>query len=343
MDASREGTPLDPKRRKQRKKVTSKQPTPAIITNTRYPWLPPRSYRKFNDNSEELFCICRKTDTGELMVGCDGCDDWFHFSCIHVPKIYSELIQSYYCPYCELEAKGKTMWKRKCRLDKCFKGIKGESKYCSEEHGVEYMKGLLVKMEQQKADSTVLNRAELAQIMHHTSGLDELSKLGQELPSAPIEIDDSRIRHIETSIISLTAKRNKEMSRRSVLLKAHENIKLLSDELSTGKKKKIALCGFEAMLTLGEDVTETSLLSNDIEKLKTLLIEESENVMDTLGDKICLLEKRKCQKHNGWQSMINDEIEMIIFNIDEQLEQLKNKRGKVVKTITVDYYEELNK
>jgi len=35
---------------------------------------------KFNLNSEELFCICRKPDYGgELMISCDNCDEWFHF------------------------------------------------------------------------------------------------------------------------------------------------------------------------------------------------------------------------------------------------------------------------
>lgn len=103
--------------------------------------------------------MCKKTDSGELMVGCDGCDDWFHFSCLKIPEKYKELVFSFYCPYCKAGITGpsprvaegqvevrKTIWKRKCRLSGCFKACKDESKYCSEEHGREYMQKALSQL-----------------------------------------------------------------------------------------------------------------------------------------------------------------------------------------------------
>ena len=27
---------------------------------------------------EEVFCVCNQPDTGALLMGCDGCDEWFH-------------------------------------------------------------------------------------------------------------------------------------------------------------------------------------------------------------------------------------------------------------------------
>ncbi|KAL6941734.1 hypothetical protein ACO0RG_002872 [Hanseniaspora osmophila] len=95
----------------------------------------------------ELFCICRKPDTGKLMVGCDGCEDWFHFDCIKLDPKYEKLIAQYFCSKCG----DKIVWKRKCKLAHCYSPIdthgtqntQQPSKYCSERHGLEYIEGYL--------------------------------------------------------------------------------------------------------------------------------------------------------------------------------------------------------
>lgn len=53
--------------------------------------------KKRSANGEELFCICRKPDSGKWMIGCDGCEDWFHGECIHISESDGELIDKYYC------------------------------------------------------------------------------------------------------------------------------------------------------------------------------------------------------------------------------------------------------
>ncbi|QLL30936.1 hypothetical protein HG536_0A07510 [Torulaspora globosa] len=124
-------------------------------------WCPPYTARKKSPISgEEVYCICKKTDSGELMVGCDGCDDWFHFSCLRIPEKYKELVFSFYCPYCQAGITGpssraaagqveerRTIWKRKCRLSGCFKPCRDASKYCCEEHGEQYMKQALERLQ----------------------------------------------------------------------------------------------------------------------------------------------------------------------------------------------------
>ncbi|KAG7906157.1 hypothetical protein KL906_004610 [Ogataea polymorpha] len=65
---------------------------------------------KYNLNSEELFCVCRRVDDGELMVACDGCDEWFHFSCMKLDPKYKDLVSNFYCIFCdELLHKGSTL------------------------------------------------------------------------------------------------------------------------------------------------------------------------------------------------------------------------------------------
>ena len=126
-------------------------------------WCPPYSSLKIDPvTQQEVYCICKQPDDGRLMVGCDGCDDWFHFSCMKIPEEYRDLVYSFYCPYCQagitgkkVEAAGKdgtvalpkTLWKRKCRLKSCYKPCKEGSKYCSEEHGMEYIRDALGRLQ----------------------------------------------------------------------------------------------------------------------------------------------------------------------------------------------------
>lgn len=97
---------------------------------------------KFNLNSEEVYCICRKPDHGgELMISCDGCDEWFHFKCMKLEEENSKLISKFYCKFCQWKGDGVTKWKRKCRIGWCREPAKADenSKYCSEEHGILFM------------------------------------------------------------------------------------------------------------------------------------------------------------------------------------------------------------
>lgn len=127
------------------------------MTSTLPSWCPKYNPLKHDPvTNQEVYCICKKPDEGELMVGCDGCDDWFHFSCLKIPEQYRRLVSSFYCPYCQAGITGtprasdadpvngrKTLWKHKCRLEHCFMPCQENSKYCSEEHGVEYMRAVV--------------------------------------------------------------------------------------------------------------------------------------------------------------------------------------------------------
>lgn len=97
-----------------------------------------QSSSKFDLNSEEVFCICRRPDQGELMICCDGCEEWFHFKCMRLDLKYSKLVAKFFCKFCQWKGVGNTKWKKKCRLEGCFESIANESKYCSEDHGKRY-------------------------------------------------------------------------------------------------------------------------------------------------------------------------------------------------------------
>ncbi|PGG99489.1 compass component spp1 [Blastomyces parvus] len=99
-----------------------------------------------DEDPSELFCICRKPDNHTWMIGCDGgCEDWFHGKCVKIKQEDADLIDKYICPTCESKNGAHTTWKRMCRLPGCrrparISGSMVPSKYCSDEHGREFMR-----------------------------------------------------------------------------------------------------------------------------------------------------------------------------------------------------------
>ncbi|KAL3464379.1 hypothetical protein BJX64DRAFT_275866 [Aspergillus heterothallicus] len=98
-----------------------------------------------DSDNNEVFCICRKPDNHTWMIACDGvCDDWYHGKCVNIDPRDSELIEKYICPNCKAKGHGCTIWKPMCRLLECRKPCRYDkrnpSKYCSDEHGLEFMR-----------------------------------------------------------------------------------------------------------------------------------------------------------------------------------------------------------
>ncbi|KLJ10232.1 hypothetical protein EMPG_14403 [Blastomyces silverae] len=99
-----------------------------------------------DEDPSKLFCICRKPDNHTWMIGCDGgCEDWFHGKCVKIKQEDADLIDKYICPTCESKNGTHTTWKRMCRLPGCrrparISGGMVPSKYCSDEHGREFMR-----------------------------------------------------------------------------------------------------------------------------------------------------------------------------------------------------------
>ena len=108
-------------------------------------------------SSDDVYCVCRKPDTGTFMIGCDGtCDDWFHGKCVGIEERDKNLIDKYVCPNCTKAGAGQTTWKRMCRRSGCRqparvgkagKGGKegGGSKYCSDECGVLFFREMVAR------------------------------------------------------------------------------------------------------------------------------------------------------------------------------------------------------
>ncbi|KAI5295610.1 hypothetical protein KEM52_000852 [Ascosphaera acerosa] len=108
-----------------------------------------------------VFCICRTSDDESWMIACDGgCDDWYHGKCVSISEDDSELIDKYICPTCSDLHGAITTFKPMCRMPGCRKPARVESaarsKYCSDEHGLDFMKLQLRKARSLPTSSSTL-------------------------------------------------------------------------------------------------------------------------------------------------------------------------------------------
>ncbi|XP_055677671.1 CXXC-type zinc finger protein 1-like [Lutzomyia longipalpis] len=51
----------------------------------------------------QAYCICRSSDCSRFMIGCDGCEEWYHGDCINISEKESKHIKHYYCQRCRDE------------------------------------------------------------------------------------------------------------------------------------------------------------------------------------------------------------------------------------------------
>ena len=53
-----------------------------------------------SSSRDKKYCICRGPDTGEMMVQCNFCKDWFHITCVDLSPSEAESMDTYKCPNC---------------------------------------------------------------------------------------------------------------------------------------------------------------------------------------------------------------------------------------------------
>lgn len=128
---------------------------------------------------QPVFCVCRRPDNHAWMIGCDGgCEDWYHPKCVGIEQADGELIDKYICacsfsrrlpvqpilyvcvliltvkycagPSCEKRLGAHTTWKPMCRLPDCRRPARvtarPPSKYCSDNHGLAFMRAQLTRV-----------------------------------------------------------------------------------------------------------------------------------------------------------------------------------------------------
>ncbi|SPP78141.1 CXXC-type zinc finger protein 1 [Drosophila guanche] len=50
---------------------------------------------------DQAYCICRTSDCSRFMIGCDGCEEWYHGDCIGITEKEAKHIKQYFCCRCK--------------------------------------------------------------------------------------------------------------------------------------------------------------------------------------------------------------------------------------------------
>ncbi|BFZ11396.1 hypothetical protein BsWGS_14435 [Bradybaena similaris] len=105
------------------------------------------------NDTDTLYCICRRPHNNRFMICCDKCEEWFHGSCVGVSRTRGKEMEDneeeYICPFCSKGDPDSSMEKRtlsskspeqvkskllqKCVRRKCSNTPRPGSVYCSNE------------------------------------------------------------------------------------------------------------------------------------------------------------------------------------------------------------------
>lgn len=304
------------------------------------------------------------------MVGCDGCDDWFHFSCLKIPEKYKELVFSFYCPYCQAGITGpssraaagqveerRTIWKRKCRLSGCFKPCQDASKYCSEEHGEQYMKQALERLEvkgRTRGEQELLVRRMLGSLGDLSEEFrafgehpfaDEAA-VRQEDPSLydRIVCEDQRLQELQNSHKELQEQTIPSISKAAESLKTYRqwlddvNNKLLAakgDSLTrdheggrqrkktNGKKQNKTICGYYAHW-------ETLPCAADE------IVAQFDGTTPAING-VCT--KLSCHKHADWSAIAADQLTNQLRSLQAHQDRLRLLISTRKEQLMIQFYE----
>ncbi|CAK9683294.1 PHD-finger family protein [Candida parapsilosis] len=352
-----------------------------------------KQYKKFTNapkydlNSEELYCVCRKPDEGELMVACDGCEEWFHAECMNIRPELSNLIAKFYCKFCTWKGEGVTLWKRKCRLDDCYEPIMENSKYCSSEHGKQYMQQLLL-------ENNVLGHGVVKTVLTHVDGdVDKLHSLGSEFPELeevrtfrqdatkidqfPLDVQ-KQIESLQKKIEGVKERMKMQLNEQEKLQEVKENVKIINEKLSTsvfpdtvddkqtkakskkGKQKKrveLCLCDKGEHHLVKEIANSEQLLEQISTKVKRRMDDDDESEEeeeeeggchddvnskdddpDWFRNQVCIRDKKKCYRHNGWWNLSFDDTEKLLDQLRSKQSELERGIDDVLRCYSIEKY-----
>lgn len=284
---------------------------------------------KYSLDSEEIFCICRKPDTGKLMVACDGCDEWFHFKCMGLNQKNKDLVKSYYCKFCDdLFHKGKSLWKRKCKLIDCYKPVDSEnnSQFCSKDHGIEYWKSYIAKFPSnidKNSNSNyhlnsnqIIEKNQLHNLFQVVSTKAEFENIGNELPvfnKGELIIDDKqreKLDQFKSDLQLLNSKTEIFKSKLQYLIKLKEIIAQINEILTQAFDPNAE----EIMPDDNEEITQkkkTKAKSKNKQKSKRFKVD------------ICGFDKNLLLDEKSWQEFISTPEYSALINTDVSISETK--------------------
>lgn len=381
--AKRSGTPSSSQKPKNAaKRLASTSATPANSSRTASS--PPRSVASLDpdqdpdtlhsddeeeeeeqgtpDPDAELYCLCRRPDTGTFMIGCDGgCDDWFHGKCVNIAERDKGLIDRYVCPRCSKKGLGPTTWKRMCRRVACRNPARTpSSKYCSDACGVLFFKELLatrtriVGPDDQGARGGVLSAAEVRFLVDSVNSVDEFKRLGEPpttlYPSREDESgQESSLTKAEHERLTEIPRRKDIARNRHILLKDRIKFIMVAQQRATtlaearGLKPK-DFCGFDPRIIWTDEEFANwrttpeagELLQSGVVNGATTQGSRTDTDGDTVmasgdeGGALALCTKKRCARHNDWAKLAIDDTRFEMSENGEVMRGLDREEKEIV-------------
>ncbi|CAA20664.1 Set1C PHD finger subunit Spf1 [Schizosaccharomyces pombe] len=266
------------------------------------------------DHQRPLYCICQKPDDGSWMLGCDGCEDWFHGTCVNIPESYNDLTVQYFCPKCTEEGKGITTWKRKCRLRECSNPTRPNSNYCSDKHGVDFFR--------EKVKLSTVEPSAIKNLVLFAKKREEFQNLGTVGPTLPSQVPPEVVYNFEieeanrlnAEIVQLNKEKEVASNKKIFLqlIKDSSRRAVLAYKEREGIKKD--LCGFDSRLLFNQQ--QMNELWEKVSNGAPLSLDMS---IDPSPESTCFTEKRRCAKHTSWQVIFTEDFELQESNILQKL------------------------
>lgn len=89
-----------PTQKPKKKKHRSSSPAAAVAPTTSSRNAPPTEAREPGKDQKVWICpACAQIDNGTPMIGCDGCDAWYHWVCVGI-QVPPDVNENWYCRAC---------------------------------------------------------------------------------------------------------------------------------------------------------------------------------------------------------------------------------------------------
>ncbi|WWD19205.1 hypothetical protein CI109_103663 [Kwoniella shandongensis] len=290
-----------------------------------------------------VYCVCRKPYDEEdedegIMIGCESCDNWFHPPCVGLSEEMVDLLDVYICKSCERSTAQRTVYKKVCKRDGCKKSVAGSaSKFCSSScafrHSHSVISGMTNKNTLKQLAKTFIAYPQPdlgVVVVHHDTSTSKTAKL------EATDTEASQLALVQKQIEEVQRAMDVVRKRQAILEAAIERCETLAPVQPTGeedededqgktkgKGKKGRSGGGGA--GKGEDEPcgwDRRLVSSD---------EEVEGMADDVEGQPCMVGRRKCDRHQGWQktTAVSLEVEIaglsrIRDNLTDHLERVKS-------------------
>lgn len=284
-----------------------------------------------DEDGNDIFCICRRGDLGKWMIGCDGCDEWYHGECIDVSKADEGLIDQYFCPRCQRDGEGTTIWKRKCRLNGCRKPAldtaldqedivmagtdnkQTRTKYCSRDHGLEYFR--------QQVAQALLTKPQIKSLILSVTNATDFKKIGDVAPTVEgkvTAVDIARLDNMSRERQEIYDELARLEKRVAVLVQMRDRAARVNASIKARKEKEI--CGLDERLDVQDSEFDTMVAAQDL--VQSL-------ARSTETDRMCTVPIKKCTRHAGWYAIKSDGYHLDETLLKERLAKLREEDQEV--------------